>query len=284
MVGFVNVYKPKGVTSFNIVAGIRKIYNQKRVGHLGTLDPMAEGVLPIAVGKATKFFDYFLNKDKEYDAVFKAGVLTDTLDADGEVIQQNNYIPSFEEVKNSCNKFLGKISQIPPKFSAKKINGKRAYELARQGIDFNLKPKEVQIYALKAEMGEINNLFNLKIHCSAGTYIRSLGNDIFANINSLATMVKLVRTRSGCFKIENSFSMENIEADKIITLTKVEDALSDIPRINLSDEDAHKFKSGLSVPCIELNNGEAFAFLNNENLGLGEIKNNNMKIKISLWE
>ena len=136
MIGFVNVYKPRGVTSFKIVGEIKKIYGIKHVGHLGTLDPMAEGVLPIAIGKATKFFDYFLKKDKEYIGRFEVGYATDSLDAEGEVVDKNDTRITLQKVQQSCQKFMGKIRQIPPKFSAIKINGQRAYKLAREGKEF----------------------------------------------------------------------------------------------------------------------------------------------------
>lgn len=282
MIGFVNVYKPKGITSFQVVAKLKKIYGTKRVGHLGTLDPMAEGVLPVAIGKATKFFDYFLTKDKEYDAVFCAGVLTDTLDADGEIVEQNNFIPTIEEVKNASQNFIGKINQMPPKFSAKKVNGVRAYTLAREGKDFQLKPKEVEIYSILTQKSEDDSLFNLKIWCSSGTYIRSLGVDIISSINALATMVKLVRTRAGEFKIEDSLTLDEIEKNPSKALLSLENALA-IPIIQVDENEFFKLKNGVGVK-FKNGNYECLVKFGDCVLGLGLVQDNMLKIKINTLE
>lgn len=282
MKGFVNVYKPKGMTSFQVVAKLKKIYQTKKVGHLGTLDPMAEGVLPIAIGKATKFFDYFLLKQKEYDAIFRAGVLTDTLDADGQILNENNFIPTIEQVQKASINFVGKISQMPPKFSAKKINGIRAYKLAREGKDFDLKPKEVEICHILASKGDDDSLFNLKIMCSSGTYIRSLGVDIFASINALATMVKLVRTRAGQFKIENSLSLEEIENMPQSAIAKIDEVII-LPKIELNEEQFFKLKNGVAINYLGAD-AEYWVIYKNKVLGLGTVKDNVLKIKINTME
>lgn len=282
MIGFVNVYKPSGITSFQVVARLKKIYGTKRVGHLGTLDPMAEGVLPIAIGKATKFFDYFLTKEKEYDATFRAGVLTDTLDADGEIVEQNNFIPTIEEVQKASQNFIGKINQMPPKFSAKKINGIRAYKLAREGKDFDLKPKEVEIYTILASKGSLDSLFNLKIWCSSGTYIRSLGADIFSSINALATMVKLVRTRAGEFKIENSLTLEEVEKNPETALQSLDSVLH-LPKIQVGENDFFKLKNGVAIK-FQNHDGEYLVMFGDLILGQGEVQNGVLKIKINTME
>ncbi len=281
MIGFVNVYKPKGCTSFKIVGEIKRIYGIKHVGHLGTLDPMAEGVLPIAIGKATKFFDYFLKKDKKYIAEFRTGYLTDTLDADGEVVEKKEVKFSFEEIENACRNFVGKIQQTPPKFSAVKINGQRAYKLAREGKDFEIKPKEVEIYSILPQRTKDDNLFRFEIWCSAGTYIRSLGSDIFASFNVLATMEKLTRTMSGNFKIDNAHTIEEIKKDSTNALIAVENVLPNMKRIELNDELFFKLKNGV-VQKFDADNGEYLAIHNNECVALVEIENRQMKCKINL--
>lgn len=283
MIGFVNVYKPKGLTSFQVVAKLKKIYNTKRVGHLGTLDPMAEGVLPIAIGKTTKFFDYFLKKDKTYEAVFKCGILTDTLDAEGEIKETNDYIPTLQEVQNASEKFVGKIQQIPPKFSAKKINGIRAYSVARTGKDFELKPNQVEIYGILATKGADDSLFNLKIHCSSGTYIRSLGVDILRSVNALGTMVKLVRKRSGFFKIEDSYMLEEIEKNPQKCLLPVNEVLPNLEILSLTDEQFFKLKNGVSIN-IDLPNNDYLVKYIDTFLGLGVIENKILKLKINIFE
>ena len=147
--GFVNIIKPTGMTSSDVVLRVKKILKTKKVGHLGTLDPAASGVLPVAVGKATKFFDYFLNKDKTYVAVVKFGIETDSLDSFGNITNKDNTIISKEDILKVIPEFIGKILQVPPKYSAIKINGKRACDLARENIDFEIKPKEITIHSIK---------------------------------------------------------------------------------------------------------------------------------------
>lgn len=283
MIGFVNVYKPRGVTSFKIVGEIKKIYGIKHVGHLGTLDPMAEGVLPIAIGKATKFFDYFLKKDKEYIGRFEVGYATDSLDAEGEVIDKNDARITLQTVQQSCQKFMGKIRQIPPKFSAIKINGQRAYKLAREGKEFEIKPKEVEIYALSAHDGEVDNSFDFKIWCSAGTYIRSLGVDILNHAGVLSTMIKLVRTRSGSFKIEDAKTIDEIKINPVNALLKVENVLPNIKLINLDDNEFFKIKNGATVRTT-LSDGEYLAKYLGEVVALVEVSDGQKKCKINLIE
>ena len=283
MIGFVNVYKPKGVTSFKIVGEIRRIFGIKHVGHLGTLDPMAEGVLPIAIGKATKFFDYFLKKEKEYEAEFKVGYETNTLDADGEIAEESDVIVNLKQVQEMCKKFVGKISQKPPKFSAIKINGQRAYKLARDGKDFDIKPKDIEIYGLTASSIGDDNLYSLKIWCSAGTYIRSLGCDIFRALNTRATMTKLVRIRSGSFKIADSMTIEEISANPQKAIISIEDALENVGIINLSESEFTKIKNGVVVKT-NFQDGVYLAKHLDGVVALVNIINGQMKSEINLIE
>ena len=283
MLGFVNVYKPRGVTSFKVVGQLKKIYGEKRVGHLGTLDPMAEGVLPVAIGKATKFFDYFLKKDKEYIGDFIAGYETDSLDADGEIVNENGFVPSIEDVQKSCQNFIGKVQQTPPKFSAIKINGQRAYKLAREGKEFEIKPKEVEIYGLTAERGLGDNLYRFKVWCSAGTYIRSLGSDVLKGAGALATMVKLVRTRSGPFKIDDARRIDEIEKDPQRFLIRVSDVLSSIKRIDLTEEEFFKIKNGV-VFATDEKDSDYLAYYRDRIVGLTEVEDGKLRCKINLIE
>lgn len=247
MIGFINIYKPKGVTSFSVVSKVKKIFNTKKVGHLGTLDPMAEGVLPIAIGKATKLFDYFLDKDKRYIAEFESGYETDTLDAEGEIIERNLKLPSLEEIKCASKNFIGKIDQVPPKFSAKKINGERAYNLAKKKIDFEISAKSVEIYSILPSCDKLDNLFTLDIWCRAGTYIRSLGRDIFRSVDSLATMTKLIRTSSGNFKIDDSVSLQELEKEPEKHLLIVEDCLPELNILQVDEKEKAKLLNGVEI-------------------------------------
>ncbi|HEY8423963.1 MAG TPA: tRNA pseudouridine(55) synthase TruB, partial [Clostridia bacterium] len=187
MTGFVNFLKPPKMTSAQAVALIKKLSGGQKCGHMGTLDPFACGVLPIALGKAAKLFDYFVQKEKVYRAVFKFGVQTDTYDLDGNIIKTDNKKITLEQINRILPDFVGTISQLPPGYSAKRINGKRAYELARSGQDVNLKPVEVKIYKISAQ--ELaDNEFIFDITCSGGTYIRSICRDIAQKLDTCAVM------------------------------------------------------------------------------------------------
>lgn len=146
MIGFINIYKPNGMTSNAVVQKIKKHFHINKIGHMGTLDPMAEGLLPIAIGKATRLFDYMLDKKKTYNVIFEFGYETNTLDITGEKTASNACDITSENIKSVCEEMIGKQMQMPPKFSAKNVNGARAYDLARRGIEFELKPKEIEIY------------------------------------------------------------------------------------------------------------------------------------------
>ena len=146
--GFVNIIKPTGMTSSDVVIKIKKILKTKKVGHLGTLDPAASGVLPISIGRATKFFDYFLSKDKEYYALVQFGYRSDTLDSFGQVEKVNDKLVTEDMIRNVISKFIGEIDQVPPKYSAIKINGKKACDLARENVNFELKSRKINIYSI----------------------------------------------------------------------------------------------------------------------------------------
>ena len=208
MRGILLVNKRQGWTSFDAVNFCKKVFNTREVGHLGTLDPMATGVLAVTVGSANKLFDMFLNKTKTYVAEFTFGYSTDTLDAEGEIQDRCDVIPSLEQIESVLPVFTGEIEQIPPKYSAKKIGGKKAYDLAREGKEFELKPCKVTIYNLKI-IDYTNGILKLEIECGSGTYIRSLGRDIALKLNTLAAMTSLVRTRLGAWNIDDCIDIKD---------------------------------------------------------------------------
>lgn len=208
MRGILLVNKRQGWTSFDAVNFCKRVFNTREVGHLGTLDPMATGVLAVTVGSATKLFDMFLNKTKTYVAEFTFGYSTDTLDAEGVVEEKCDIIPTLTQIQEILPKFLGEIDQMPPKYSAKKINGKKAYDLAREGKEFELKPSKVTINELNI-ISYNDNVLTLEITCGAGTYIRSLGRDIALKLNTLATMTKLTRTKLGTWNIEECIDIKD---------------------------------------------------------------------------
>ena len=238
MNGFYNVNKQEGITSrkvVNIISAIsRKTFNTKKVGHLGTLDPIATGVLPIAIGNCTRFFNFSLNKKKQYRAEFEFGISTDTLDLSGIQTKKTENIPKKHEIESKLSTFIGKIDQIPPIFSAKSIDGTRAYKLAREGRTLEMKPCEVTIYNLELISFEDKKLV-LDITCSPGTYIRSLCRDLAESLDSLAIMTKLNRSMSGEFKLEYASSIEEIDADPKGLLLPADYLVSNLKAIEFSD-------------------------------------------------
>lgn len=225
MDGIVIVNKPQGWTSFDVVAKIRSLTKIKKVGHSGTLDPMATGVLPIFLGSATKYVKLFLNGDKGYEGEMLLGVKTDTGDIEGETIfETQNFEPKLtkDKIEQVFKKYTGEIEQIPPMYSAVKVNGQRLYRLARKGIKVERQPRKVVIYSLKAIGEEFNNRLPFSVLCSKGTYIRQLVSDIGDDLGCGACLAKLTRFYSHPFHISQALDLETI-----ITLIKI-DKLSTI--------------------------------------------------------
>lgn len=208
--GIVNVYKEKGFTSFDVVAKMRGIFHQKKVGHTGTLDPDAEGVLPICLGKATRVCDLLTDKDKVYEAVMLLGKSTDTQDVSGEIIEKSVVVPTNEEIEKAIHSFVGKQKQIPPMYSALKVNGQKLCDLARQGITVERKERDITIFSI--EIMEISfPRVRMKVHCSKGTYIRTLCNDIGKSLGCFGCMESLLRTKVADYTIENALRLSEIE-------------------------------------------------------------------------
>lgn len=208
--GIINVYKEKGFTSHDVVAKLRGILKQKKIGHTGTLDPEAEGVLPVCVGKATKLCDLLTDKDKTYEACLRLGIQTDTQDMTGKVLKEAEVFVSETEVKEAILSFVGDYDQIPPMYSALKVNGKKLYEYAREGIEVVREPRKVTIYSIKIKKIELPKVW-FSVECSKGTYIRTLCNDIGEKLGCLGCMETLVRTRASVFEMENSLKLSEIE-------------------------------------------------------------------------
>ncbi len=209
--GFYNVDKPSGIVSSAVVNKIKWLTGTP-CGHMGTLDPLASGVLPVGVGNATRLFDYFLDKQKEYIAEFTFGADSDTLDCTGNVIKSGR-VPTSNEISKVLPQFLGDIMQIPPKYSAKNVNGKRSYDLARAGIEFELAPKQIRIFGMELLEQISEDAFRLKIRCGGGTYIRSLARDVAAALGTKGIMSALRRTQSGIFTQENAIDFVEFEKD-----------------------------------------------------------------------
>ena len=230
--GIINVYKEAGFTSHDVVAKLRGILKQKKIGHTGTLDPDATGVLPVCLGSGTRLCDMLADKSKEYIAVMRLGVVTDTQDMSGQILQEKQVLCSEEEVKNAIFSFQGEYSQIPPMYSALKVNGKKLYELAREGKEIERQPRQVFIKEMEILSIELP-LVKFRVACSKGTYIRTLCQDIGERLGCGAAMDSLQRTRVGNFILENALSLSEIEvlskegtiSDKVIPVDFVFAAL-----------------------------------------------------------
>ncbi|SHI52232.1 tRNA pseudouridine(55) synthase TruB [Pseudobutyrivibrio xylanivorans] len=208
--GIINVYKEAGFTSFDVVAKLRGILKIKKIGHTGTLDPDATGVLPVCIGKATKLCDMLTDKDKVYECVMLLGVETDTYDMSGRILEKKSVDVTEAQVQEALSAFVGDIMQVPPMYSALKINGKKLYELAREGKEVERKPRPVTIFSidiLSMKLPEVS----IRIHCSKGTYIRSLCHDVGEKLGCGCAMKSLVRTRVSQFDISDAKTLDEIE-------------------------------------------------------------------------
>ena len=281
MVGFINVLKPEGMSSAYAVGAVKKKFNAP-CGHMGTLDPMASGVLPVGIGQATRLFPYMIEKHKEYVAEFTFGVLTDTLDTTGKEEKTTSIIPSKQEIMDATASFLGEIDQIPPKYSAKCVDGKRGYELARRGVEFTLSPKRVEIleFSLIEQTGEKS--YKFKIVCTGGTYIRSLARDLGYKTNSLAVMSKLERTKSGIFTTENGIKLEDLKSISDIEEIKKyiipADSVVGYEKLILEREEAQKILDGV-FNDRGYKDGVYRVYNESEFWGIGQAENGILRIK-----
>jgi len=277
MDGILVVDKPSGITSHDVVNAVRKLLNTKKVGHTGTLDPAATGVLPLLIGKATKLSQYLMGSHKTYLATVTFGIVTDTYDADGEIREENPVDVSQEQLECVLANYRGKISQIPPMYSAKKISGRKLYELAREGKEIEREPKTVNISQLDLlEYGKSTAV--LEVTCSAGTYIRSLAYDIGRELGCGAHLSKLCRTKSGDFGLETAVTldaMEEGEVDAHSVLISLADALKRFPVIRLPPQFVRRVANGYQLTVGDLSNCEVPAFEKDETVvltkGHGEV-------------
>lgn len=271
MNGVVNLYKPKGWTSRDAVNKVRSCLGVKEVGHMGTLDPQGEGVLPVGVGKATRLFDAFLKKDKVYEADFAFGYETDTLDGEGVTINDGGRIPSESEVEEAIGKLVGEQMQIPPAYSAKSVGGVRAYDLARKGEKVELKPALVTIYDARV-ICRSGDTYRVYVHCGAGTYIRSVCRDLAYSLGTYATMTSIKRIRSGVFKVENSVTVDDLINLKEKAVIPVSDVLADFPRFDVPDEKYEKLRNGVKIFVPQTPAPPFAVYCRNELFGLGELR------------
>lgn len=250
--GWLIIDKPRNIGSTDIVNKTRYLLNANKNGHTGTLDPFATGVLPIAFGEATKLIPFVTDGDKEYEFILKFGIATSTDDTEGEITEMSPKIPEKEQILQILPQFIGTITQIPPAYSAIKINGERAYKLARLGQDVTIPPRRIQIYKLELLNQTTADSFRFRVACSKGTYVRTLGKDIAIKLGTVGHLQELRRTKCGIFTLSDTILLENIK-NMVYTeqrqrmLLPTETSLRDIAVIAVSEEDAAKLRHGQSL-------------------------------------
>ncbi len=276
--GLILADKPTGFTSFKAAAVIRRIYGTKRVGHTGTLDPLATGVLPILIGRATRLSSYVLEADKRYIAGIRLGLTTDSLDITGEITSQNEVNVSESQLAEALNRFTGTYDQIPPMYSAIQVNGKRLYDLARQGKEVEREPRTVTVHSLELLSREGDD-FTVEVHCSKGTYIRSLADDIGKYLGCGATVTSLRRINAAGFSIDRCFTLEQIEADPEGCLMSPDMAVPQFRSITVAPTQSVRFINGAALSVDRLRfvdnaqDGELFKiYSDGEFLGLSQYK------------
>lgn len=272
---FLNINKPKGMSSFDVIRELRKRLKIKQIGHSGTLDPLACGVLQVAIGKVTKLLDY-LESDKTYIADIIFGYITDTFDSESEkkFVKEPNF--SLDDLKNVLDSFIGKTFQIPPKYSAIKLNGKKLCDLARENVEIDIEAhkREIEIYSI--ELLKFNsNCAKIKVFCKKGTYIRSLVNDIGLKLGCGAYMSELTRIKAGNFKIENS---NNLNDEKLIEINPLD--VLNLPKISISDEEFEKIKNGnFIINSTSYKEGEILLTKDNKLVSIAKLSDNLIKPK-----
>lgn len=279
MFGFLNIYKPVGMTSHDVVAVLRRLTKIKQIGHTGTLDPFAEGVLPVCIGKATRLIEY-LKDDKEYLATVQFGASTNTFDVDGQVVFTSEKKVSHRDVENCLKSFEGEISQLPPIFSAIKVKGKKLYEYARKGEEVEIQPRKVFIEKIEQKSFDENlQQAEILIKCSKGTYIRSIAHDLGQKLGCGAHLVKLVRTQAGSFRVEKSVKLDEINVDE--NLINPLDVL-DLPKIEVIEEDLSLIKNGMPIKLnqnVKIGNFVVLIYNNVEICAVGIADGDKIKLK-----
>lgn len=292
MDGIIIINKPKGFTSHDVVNVVRKCLKEKKVGHTGTLDPNATGVLPILIGKATKLSKYLIEHNKEYIVIAELGKLTNTGDTEGNIIEVDPEIEekikklSSKKIIEILNSFKGEQSQIPPIYSAIKIKGKKAYEYARSGQDVKIEPRKIEILDIEL-LNFKDKEIKFKVVCSKGTYIRTLCEDIAKKIGTIGFMKELSRIKVNDFNIENSITIDELKnkADQLNGINDsvigIEDFFKDKKRIDLNDRKKELFLNGVQL-TFEMQNDIYRIYFKNKFIGLGIIKDNLLKRDIVL--
>lgn len=250
--GVILVNKHKGVTSHDIVFKIRKLFMTKKVGHTGTLDPLATGVLPVLIGRSAKAAEYLLSENKKYVAEIKLGITTDTEDITGNILTKADALPTQNEFFDACKHFEGEIMQVPPMYSALKVDGKKLVDLARQGIEIERQARKITVFSIEPEViNEAAGIYKMTVACSKGTYIRTLCADIGAYLGCGAAMQELMRVESGDFKLVNAYTIDELEKmsyeERASLLLPPEKLFLDAEPVSFSEFYTRLFKSGCEI-------------------------------------
>ncbi len=291
--GILIVDKPAGWTSQDVAAKLRGVFHEKHVGHGGTLDPMATGVLPIFLGRATRAVPFFEHADKEYEAVLRLGLVTDTQDTTGHVLEEHPVDITPEQLESVLPAFRGEIQQLPPMYSAIKVNGQKLYALARKGKEIEREPRPVTIHELtlldgnNSQFSILNSQFTLRVHCSKGTYVRTLCHDIGAALGCGGCMAALRRTRAGRYGIEQAHTLEEIlaapEPERL--LLPVDSLFDDRPALTVNPSAERKLRNGAAVGTMNAVNGEYRVYgPSGDFLLLGEVQNGELRTVRSFFE
>jgi tRNA pseudouridine55 synthase len=280
--GWIIVDKPAGMTSTRVDGLIKRLCKTKSLGHVGTLDPFATGLLPLAVGEATKVIPYVKTDIKEYEFDLKFGEARDTCDLEGVVIATSNHRPTAEAIQQALTVFRGQISQIPPIYSALRVNGERAYTLARQGIIPDLKARPVTIYELEL-LEFFSDIARLRVVCSTGTYVRTLGQDLSLYLGTVGHLTALRRTKVGKFTLTDSFPLDKLQEEAHITsisscVLPIRIVLDDIPAISVGSKEELKIRRGQAIPFfVDLPESPCYLLLSEKGeLSLAEKKDNQL--------
>ena len=276
--GFLNIYKPVGMTSHDVVSVLRRVTKIKQIGHTGTLDPFAEGVLPICIGKATRLIEY-LQDDKEYLATVQFGAATNTFDLDGEKVFTSDKKVSRDDIKEGLKSFEGEILQLPPIFSAIKVKGKKLYEYARKGEEVEIQPRKVVIENIELKnFDEELQQAQILLKCSKGTYIRSIANDLGKNLGCGGYLIKLIRTQAGKFRVENSVQLDGIDVESNL-ITPLD--ILNLPKITVDNDDLARIKNGMPIykTCDKIGNFVSLIYNDVEICAVGIADGEKIKLK-----
>ncbi len=286
--GIIVINKPKNYTSHDVVAKVKKLLNIKKVGHTGTLDPNATGVLPLLLNSGTKLSKYLIEHDKEYEVTLKLGIRTDTLDGEGKVLEKKEVnrkmLENTKQIEKVLNSFIGKQTQVPPMYSAIKVKGKKLYEYARSGENVEIQPRQIEIYNIELQKVDIKKQeIEFKVQCSKGTYIRTLCEDIATKLGTIGYMKELNRTKVGKFGLEEAITIEKLEEYienkkyEDLNIITMEELLKEKEKIVLNEKSLEMFLNGVK---IKVENKTGLYRIYNENkqfIGTGIVQENKLK-------